>query len=421
MRNVILSVILFSFCNLLSAQDFKALASKEIDAENYASAVRYLERAVASDSNDAEAWYLLGHSLHWLSYDSAPLPGFDQPTSDRILDCMQKALAIDPHLRSCYGVIGSEYGARAVQDLQLRNSSQFIQQLLLARRAGAFPDWLLEYARNILNSCKPHAILFTGGDAEVFPVWYSQVIDSVRRDVTLVPVPLLDRPWFILTLQSGVANLVVPVSLPWTREQILALHASKWEAQITDIPISPAARRAYASSDSAFQWTLSPDLQRDDRHLLSINRIVILGILKANNWNRPVHFSLGCQQWMFSDLGNHLQLCAMTRELVPFSTGNTGRTMNLQANIRFLTQAKNFRELTTLKDQDIPYISPPLHNYRAVYLMTCDSLLRNSDFNMAQQIYNAMQANIPESLLPMSEGMRTAVDDLHKRIQAFVH
>lgn len=418
MSKMKLYLLSLSLCNVVIAQDFKTLAAKEIEVENFAKAVRYLEQAVASNPNDAEAWYRLGHCLHWLCYDSVPLTGYDQRASDRILDCMQKALTLDPHLRNCYSVIGSEYGARAEHELQSGNRSGFINQLRLGRNARGYPDWLLEYARNILNSCGPDAILFSGGDAEVFPIWYCQFIDNVRTDVTLTPVPLLDRPWFILALKSGLDNSIRPVAMPWTREQIMDMHVSKWATRSLDLPVPLEAQQRFGSTDSSFQWVLAPDLQRDDRSLLSINRIIMLGLLRANNWNRPVHFSLGCQSWMLSNLNDHLQLHAMTNELVPFSAKAKGRKVNIEATTRFLTNPDNFRQLVTLKDQDIPYISAPLNNYRLAYFQTCDSLLRRGDFTTARQIFESMETNVSASVLPMPDGWKTEIDSMRRKIKS---
>jgi len=418
MNRLMLSLLLFSFANELIAQDFKTLASKEIDNESFAKAVTYLEQAVASKPNDAEAWYLLGHSLHWLSYDSAPLPGFDKQVSDRILDCMQRALALDPHLRNCYSVIGSERGARAEQELQSGNRSGFIDELRRGREAGAYPDWLLEYARNTLNSCDSNAILFANGDANVFPAWYCQNVEGVRTDVTLCPVALLDSPWFILALKFGVDGVIQPVTMPWTREQIMDLHLSKWTNQNIELPIPQDARRRYGTADSLFQWFLTSDLKKDDRSMLSVNRIVMLGLLKANNWLRPVHFSLGFQSWTLADLKDYLRIDAMTVELVPFSVKQElGFKVNMAPTIHFLTNSDNFRRLVTLKDEDIPFISPPMNNYRLPYLLACDSLLIKGDFKTAKIVYDAMEVNVPDSVLPIPEGWKPRFDDLRRRIK----
>ncbi|MGA9406302.1 MAG: tetratricopeptide repeat protein [Bacteroidota bacterium] len=417
MNKIILSTLFFAICNLVTAQNLKTLADSEINDENYPKAISYLEQAIASNPNDAEAWYLLGHCLHWLHYDSVPLIGDERHTSDRVLDCMQKALALDPHLRNCYAVIGSEYGGRAVKELRAGNLAGFMTELRLGKKAGGYPEWLLEYARNTLHSCNPDAILIAGGDADIFPVWYCQFIEHIRPDVTLIPVTLLDRPWFILILKSGLDDFIRPVGMTWTREQIMEMHPAKWTSRSIDFSVPSEAQRRFDTNDSSFQWILTPDLQRNDRTFLSINKIILLGLLTANNWHRPVHFTLGCPQWILSDLDDHLQLHCTTTELVPFSIKAKGKKINIEATTRFLTDTNNFRRLATLKEQNIPSISPVLANYRAVYWQTCDSLLHSGDFKSARLVFDMMETNVPTSLLPMPDSWKNEIDNLRERIK----
>lgn len=59
-----------------------------------------------------------------------------------------------------------------------------------------------DYANNVLKSLKPQAILFTWGDSGAFPLWYLQIVEYQRPDVTLIHVPHLGSTWYVDALPS---------------------------------------------------------------------------------------------------------------------------------------------------------------------------------------------------------------------------
>jgi hypothetical protein len=52
------------------------------------------------------------------------------------------------------------------------------------------------FARAILESAPPRAVLFVAGDNDTYPLWYAQVGGHVRRDVSIVTVPLIPAEWY---------------------------------------------------------------------------------------------------------------------------------------------------------------------------------------------------------------------------------
>jgi hypothetical protein len=59
--------------------------------------------------------------------------------------------------------------------------------------AATLPD---AFARATLESAPPRAVLFVAGDNDTYPFWYVQVAEHVRRDVTVVTVPLIPAEWY---------------------------------------------------------------------------------------------------------------------------------------------------------------------------------------------------------------------------------
>jgi hypothetical protein len=58
---------------------------------------------------------------------------------------------------------------------------------------ASLPRWL---GQALLLSSPQRAVLFVEGDNDTYPLWFLQQIDALRRDVTVVTVPLLGADWY---------------------------------------------------------------------------------------------------------------------------------------------------------------------------------------------------------------------------------
>ena len=76
------------------------------------------------------------------------------------------------------------------------------------RRSEPEAGMAREVASALLEPLPAHAVLFVAGDNDTYPLWYAQVVEGVRRDVTVVTLPLLGAPWYTAELQrrSGLAS-----------------------------------------------------------------------------------------------------------------------------------------------------------------------------------------------------------------------
>ena len=63
-----------------------------------------------------------------------------------------------------------------------------------ASRSGQ--QFTSEWARDVLTSLDPNAVIITHGDNDSFPLWYAQEVEGIRRDVTVALTPYLDMDWY---------------------------------------------------------------------------------------------------------------------------------------------------------------------------------------------------------------------------------
>ena len=112
---------------------------------------------------------------------------------------------------------------------------------------------ILEFARNLLNSCERDAILFTNGDNDTFPLWWVQEKEGFRKDVAVANLSLLNTSCFIKYLKGQPHQ--VPIN--FTNEEI----------------------------DS-----LKPIKKKDG--MVWISHQVVDNIILTNQWKRPIYYAV---------------------------------------------------------------------------------------------------------------------------------
>lgn len=217
-----------------------------------------------------------------------------------------------------------------------------------------------DYASNILESCKPNAILFTYGDNDTYPVWYAQEVEGIRRDVRVINLSLIAVDWYIENQrrkfnESPLVKMAIPQEKlrGSLRNQVFYYNPSNPEGKNPDPPISASSFLKFIMEDHPIESgsgkvfeTYMPSnnvyIEVDRQKAISaglcsetdssfVDRIpvnlagpyitkddiAVMDIITANLYDRPIYFSVTCSQEKLLGLQDYMQLEGMALRIVP--------------------------------------------------------------------------------------------------------
>jgi hypothetical protein len=106
-------------------------------------------------------------------------------------------------------------------------------------------------ANALLWSAPPRAVLVTWGDNDSFPLWYMQVVEGMRRDVTVVVAPLLGAEWYRAQLAHR-DSLLLPTDVADFSSELSVLERIVERVRVGDRPLAVAI-----TADSSELWTIA--------------------------------------------------------------------------------------------------------------------------------------------------------------------
>jgi hypothetical protein len=193
------------------------------------------------------------------------------------------------------------------------------QNMPFQTRRGDFIPY--DYAYNLLMSCEKDGVLFTNGDNDTFPLWALQEVYGIRRDVRIVNFSLLNTKWYIKQLKR--LEPMVPVS--YADDQIEKLnHAA-----------NPITKAAYYPLPKAGITVRLPS--RNEHPLMRIQDQMVINIVDAARWTRPVYMAITVSDDNLMGLGPYLQMQGLVYRVMPRAVAETekndvGRSLYLQGS-----------------------------------------------------------------------------------------
>ena len=392
--------------------DYKQKGLNEGKNRNFPLAISYLKQALEKNPNDPEIYFYLGRYSHYIVYDSRPFLGKgDEWSKNEVIKNLEKAIGLKPDYGYAYYYLGAEYGARALEALKKGDIQQFKNELINGKKSGGYPDWMLEYGRNLLKSCENNAILFLSGDLQVNAVLYIQIVEEYRKDVLPIPPFLLARPWYARLLKEGVPGVWDKAPISWTEIHISDMHPYQWSNQIVEIPVSDSYMKIYniPTQNNIMKWELKPDISK---YSLDAGTALLSNIIETNEWTRPLYFAFGPPGSIYG-LNDYFQITGIANKLLPFKTINTEFRYDLSSTERVLLDPSSYKNFPDLAIHDLSYATTFFpYNYRKLLFDLAQYYYGKGNSQKALFIIEKMEEFMPESIYPTPEQLLQEIDRL---------
>ncbi len=242
-----------------------------------------------------------------------------------------------------------------------------------------------DYSYNILQTCEPNGIIFTNGDNDTFPLWYLQEVEGVRKDVRVVNLSLLNTPWYIKQLRNNEPKVAIG---RLSDDDIDRLTPIPWKKSKIKISSPPG------TDLQPMEWELKPTLMKRG---LRVQDIMILQILEANRWKRPIYFAVTVSPDNKLGMDSYLQMEGLAFRIHPEKVKriNPGK---LEHN---LYKVYKYRNLNNPKVYFNDNIVKLIGNYRSGFFQLAIDRLYSDDKEGMLAALDSMAVRMPENILPI--------------------
>jgi hypothetical protein len=312
----------------------------------------------------------------------------------------------------------------------------------------------VDFASNYLESCPPNAILFTNGDNDTYPLWYSQNVEGIRSDVRVINLSLLNTDWYTDALKRKTYESE-PVPFSMTPD--------KYQQGVRDYVIyynNPAVEKTYGINQTDF-YPLKNIIQfiNDDndpmakltaqggeqynyyptkKFYVNVDKVqaikagavhpkdvsfiadtiyfeignnnlmkadlVTLDIVASTDWTRPICFAITTGSDVYLNMQNYFQINGLVYQLVPIKNeqpadGTMGR---LNTDILYTNLMTKFK--WGGMDKDGIYLDETIlrqtKNFRNLFYRLAMKLTEEGDSIKANKVLDKCFEVMPEKNVP---------------------
>jgi hypothetical protein len=314
----------------------------------------------------------------------------------------------------------------------------------------------VDSAINLLNSCAPNAILFTGGDNDTYPLWYAQEVEGIRTDVRVCNLSLLNTDWYINQMtRKAYLSAPLPITLKeenylsGTNDMIYFVEEPRYAGgislqkyiksineksrQVTQYSSTGESYSIYPSKTfilpvdkekvkklgivdtSMYDYIVDKFVWNVGANSLDKKSLIILDMIANSNWERPIYFSTTLSGEDYLNLREFLQLEGLAYRLLPVKVpGARNGWINssiMYKNMMTRFAFRNLDDSTIFYDEN--YLRFPA-NDRNQFHALAGQLLAEGNVDKAKEVLNYSLKVIPDKSIPYDYYIPSYVSLLYK-------
>ncbi|MDP4265587.1 MAG: hypothetical protein Q8941_23895 [Bacteroidota bacterium] len=351
------------------------------------------EQAVLLQPNSAEARYWLGHAIDKINMaDGSTLNRSTKELTVQASEQFERVIKLEKKYKGeifnldPYSKLTAIWGSLALAYLIKKEKDSALWAYAEGRRRGAFNDAILEFNRQLLESCTPNAILLCQGDNITLPIYYLQEVEDFRKDVSIVDVNLGSTNWY-----NDFIRRTATFKFTYEDPELDSLGFREWAPQ-EQIIINENNKQEF------IKWTLKPTYYQN--YVLKSD-LVLLDIFKNNFFKRDFYYSgTNVDSSMGSlhlDAANYITLNGVICKVV--RTPNVSDTAVL--NIPPALKKYNIDNVSQENINNSPDVLSLFNQMRYAYLVYVWSLLDKQKFKEAKELWSEMEQKFFLSKLPL--------------------
>ena len=285
-----------------------------------------------------------------------------------------------------------------------------------------------DFGQNYLASCKPNAIIFTMGDNDTFPLWYNQSVEGVRTDIRVCNLSYLQTDWYIGQMQRA-AYKSQPLPISWQQKDYAGDKNQSVEVDsllpsldvrtafkfiLSDDPQTKIQGSSYLPTNHLFlpvnadqviksgampasrAAEIIPQINFDLKGRITKSDLMIIEMLKENNWKRPVYFavSIGGD---YLGLTDHFERTGMAFQVLPVGVKGAGAGVNtdeMYNNMMYKFRFGNIADPKVYLDENTLNMCQSL---RAMFSYLIGALIDKGEIDRAKKVLDYCNKVIPGS------------------------